>query len=459
MSAMTTTTFSSAFVKTAKNLLPMPFTIAILLTFMTFLLALVFTRPVENLEVPYIVQLGSFWEKGFWGFLEFAMQMMLMLVLGHVLALTEPVDKLIKVLVKHCTNTAKAASIVTLATTLVGLFNWGLGLIFGAILARKVGEHAYEKGYPINYPMVGGAGYVALMVWHGGLSGSAPIKVAEPNHFLVNQMGQIPLSETVFSTMNVVATFALIICLPLAMYILGKKTQPKSLEPYMSTVKETIEPSKPAEIVGAEKLDHSRTLAYLFGGVILGVALYKALWEPKEFSLGFLTPNFINFALLGIGIVLYGNLFKYAQAVEEAITGATGIMLQFPLYAGIAGIMQYSHLIEVFSQWMISVSNTLTFPLFTFYSAAIVNVFVPSGGGQWVVQGPIVANTAAAMGASQAKCVMALAYGDQLTNMMQPFWALPLLGITRLTAQDILPYSLFLMGIGFVILTTVLLLF
>ena len=134
-------------------------------------------------------------------------------------------------------------------------------------------------------------------------------------------------------------------------------------------------------------------------------------------------------------------------------------MIQFPLYAGIAGIMKYSHLINVVSGAMVAIATPLTCPLFTMLSAAIVNVFVPSGGGQWAVQGPIVMEAASSLGVSYAKSVMALAYGDQLTNMIQPFWALPLLGITRLAAQEILPFTLYLMGVGTVIYVAGLLVF
>jgi short-chain fatty acids transporter len=146
-------------------------------------------------------------------------------------------------------------------------------------------------------------------------------------------------------------------------------------------------------------------------------------------------------------------------ASEQAITGSTGILIQFPLYAGIMGIMKYTGLLEVFAHFFIDNSTAQSFPFFAYLSSAVVNVLVPSGGGQWQVQGPILVEAAQHLGVSMPKTVMALVYGDQITNMLQPFWALPLLGITRLKAKDILPYSMLFMLVGGALFLTILYLF
>ena len=147
------------------------------------------------------------------------------------------------------------------------------------------------------------------------------------------------------------------------------------------------------------------------------------------------------------------------SAIKEAIGGSVGIIIQFPLYAGIMGIMKYSGLAAGVSYAFVNISTDLTLPIYAFLSAGIVNIFVPSGGGQWAVQGPIVVEAAQALNVPIQKVVMALAYGDQLTNMLQPFWALPLLGITQLKAKDILPYSGIILLVGLVIFITTLLIF
>ena len=161
-----------------------------------------------------------------------------------------------------------------------------------------------------------------------------------------------------------------------------------------------------------------------------------------------ITPNLINFLMLGLGIILHGNFKNFTSAISESISDISGILIQFPLYFGIMGIMSSSGMVTQISNFFVSFSNVTTLPLVTFFSAGLVNIFVPSGGGQWVIQGPIVVESALRLGVPLNKAIMALAYGDQITNMLQPFWALPLLGITRLKAKEILPYSLLAMIIG-----------
>ena len=442
---------SARLIRVFKALLPAPFTIAVVLTLVTFVLAY-FLSP--NQETP--LSLLNYWEKGLWNspLLVFAVQMMLMLVLGHVLALTKTVSHWIDKATLFCSNMAQAAAWVTLLTLLVSFFNWGLGLVFGAIFARKVGEHASKNNIPLNYPLIGAAGYSGLMVWHGGISGSAPIKIAEKGHFLEEKMGVISQSETIFSSMNISISLVLVVILPCLMYMLGKKSESKIIKLNSAPIEDEKE-----EIQGAEHLDHSKILAYVFGGMIIMYCLYKALILPQQLSLSFITPNFINLFLLGLGILLHKNFNHFLKGVNQAIGGASGILIQFPLYFGIMGIMNSSGLVGVFSDFFVSISNSTTFPIFAFISAGIVNVFVPSGGGQWGVQGPIIIEAASQLNVPYWKAVMALAYGDQLTNMLQPFWALPLLGITGLKAKDILPYSLLLLLVGGSIFVIGLLLF
>lgn len=450
--------FTDKFTEIYKKLLPSPFTIAIILTLITFLLALIITRPADEGVASYSVELLKSWEEGLWktggGGLYFAFQMMLMLVLGHMLAISKPISRLIEALTIPCKNTASSALIVTASTIFVSLFNWGLGLIFGAILARKIGEKFNREKSALNYPLIGAAAYSGLMVWHGGLSGSAPIKAAEEGnlHDLVAGMdvdisvvpNSVGMDQTIFSTMNIVVSFALLVLIPLIMYYIGKRKFKYESLPKPVLIED--ESTKKGE--GAERLDHSIILAVLIGSVILFYAFHKAVIQPEHLSLGFLTPNFINFFLLGLGLIFHMSISKYVKAANQAITGATGILLQFPLYFGILGIMIGSGLIVEISDWFVSMSTTQTFPIFTYISAGLVNVFVPSGGGQWVVQGPIIISAAQNLGVSYPKAIMALAYGDQLTNMIQPFWALPLLGITGLKAKDILPYTLVLFLAG-----------
>lgn len=453
--------FSEKFVQTAQRVLPSPFTIAILLTVFTAILALILTDP--KTDQLHIIEIMNYWEGGFFIFLKFAMQMMLVLVLGHVLALTKPANKLIQNLVKHCNSTAKAALIVTFVSILVALFNWGLALILGAIFARKVGEHAAQNNIQINYPLIGASGYAGLMVWHGGLSGSAPLKVAEEGHEFVDKIGLIPFSETIFSTMNLCCMLLLLTLIPLAMYWLGKRVQPTALK--LDNHMSTLTTPDTSNLEGAERLDHHPFLAWGLGGTMIFIGFYKVFIAPImsgqgfDWSFSFINPNYIIFMLFGFAVLLHGSFFRFNQAVGQGIGGSAGIMIQFPLYAGIMGIMNSSGLVNVFSNVFVDISNEITFPIFTFFSAGLVNIFVPSGGGQWVVQGPILIEASQALHVPMEKSIMALCYGDQITNMLQPFWALPLLGITGLKAKEILPYTLFLLLVGILIFCSILLIF
>ncbi|NAS12661.1 short-chain fatty acid transporter [Poritiphilus flavus] len=439
-----------------RKYLPSPFTIAVLLTVLTLLLALAFTENTS--DGNHLVLLLSFWEAGIWnnGLLVFAYQMMLILVLGHVLVLSPPMEKLILRLTGQVTNSANAAVLVVLSTMLVAFFNWGLGLIFGAILARKVGEYAQSQQIPINYPLVGACGYAGLMVWHGGISGSAPIKVSEAGHLsdlmknfsdpqlLAQLPDTISTSVTVFSSWNLIVFAVVVILVSLLAYRLGKTTK---TEAFRLTAYQFQE-DKHVKVKGAERLDRSKLFAIGFG--LLIIAAFSLQYSGMLRSLN-ITPNMLNFFMLGLAIILHGSFRRFLLAVEEAIGDTAGILIQFPLYFGIMGVMGNSGMISGISDFFVSISNATTLPIFTFFSAGLVNIFVPSGGGQWAVQGPMVLESAMQLQVPLPKAIMALAYGDQVTNMLQPFWALPLLGITRLKAKEILPYTLLFMLVGVIV--------
>lgn len=454
--------------KAFKYVLPSPLTIALLLTIVAFLFALFLTDSSLSIGARSL-ELVEYWQEGLWNgpLLIFAVQMMLMLVLGHTLALTKPVDKLISYMTRFCISTASAAFWVTLLTIFVSLFNWGLGLVFGAIFARKVGEHASQKGVTMNYPLIGAAGYSGMLVWHGGISGSAPIKVAEEGHIKallqgvvpVEQLEQLPasisFSETIFGTMNSVSVIAVVLILPFFMFLLGLKNHQTSTLPK----KEGVPEPSTEELRGVEKLDHTRFFSLLFGGVMIAYLAYLGWMTFQTKGLAFITPDYINTLLFGLCLVFHQSIRGFLSGIDAAIGGSSAILIQFPLYFGIMGIMANSGLVHVFSDFFVRISSSFTFPIYTFFSAGIVNVFVPSGGGQWGIQGPIILKTAMELGVSLPKAVMAMAYGDQLTNMLQPFWALPLLGITGLSAKSILPYTVMLMMVGLVIAVSVLMIF
>ena len=447
-----------------KKFLPSPFTIAVLLTILTIFLALIFAKPSMIGYGDYAIETLQYWEKGVWssGLLEFAYQMMLILVLGHVLVLSKPVNNLIMKITRYCNDTASSAAIVASLTMLVAFFNWGLGLIFGALLARKIAEHAQKNDLKLNYPIVGASGYMGMMVWHGGISGSAPIKINEEGHLsniMTNNsfelMHKVPssidFSQTIFSFSNVLIFTIVVLVISGLFYVLGKNSQPTEIN--LSQYKMHQDEKS---LIKTDRLDNSRILATIFGLLILVTFFYRYFDAIKVLKI---TPNLINFLMLGLGILFHGSFKNFTSAVVESISDISGILIQFPLYFGIMGIMSSSGMVTQISDFFVSFSTETTLPIVTFFSAGLVNIFVPSGGGQWVIQGPIVIESALKLGVPLNKAIMALAYGDQITNMLQPFWALPLLGITKLKAKEILPYTLLAMLVGSVIYIIGILLF
>ena len=448
-----------------KRFLPSPFIITVLLTFTTIILAVIFSIFNDSDSSLSFLEILSSWERGIWNndLLVFAYQMILILVLGNILVLSAPVDKVILLIAKKATSTEKAVVIVSFSVMLVAFFNWGLGLIFGAILARKIGDYSVENNIELNYPLVGAAGYVGLMVWHSGISGSAPIKVAEDNHLFSlmssredsylyeNLPTSLNFDLTVLSNANLITFSLLLVLVPLAFYFLSKNTSTDN-----ATLKTLELNSKPLPSVKLSGLENSRLFSFIFAIVLLIAFFYQYSDQLIMFKV---TPNSLNFFMLGLSVLLHSNFKSFLNALKLSINGASGILIQFPLYFGIMGIMKESGLIIFISDFFISISNEFTLPIFTFFSAAIINVFVPSGGGQWVIQGPVVIAAATELNVPIQKVVMALAYGDQLTNMLQPFWALPLLAITKLKAKEILPYTLIIMLVGLVVFISSLIVF
>jgi len=435
-----------SFSRWAGKYIPDPFLFAILLTFVTFVMGMVFADqgPLKMLE---------FWHQGFWELLKFAMQMCIILVTGYALATTRPVRAIIRGLAGAPNTAGGGVALVAFVAVVAGLVNWGLGLIVGALMAREVGLRAYEKKLPVHYPLLGAAGYAGLAVWHGGLSGSAPLLIASKGHFLEGEIGVIPVSETLLSPLNLVIGAALVVVLP-CVYRLLAPSAAEDMTPINEVLPnadeligqrdEAAEESK-EEVTFATRLENSVVISAVLG--LAGMVIVVRHFATNGFDLYL---NIVNFAFLFLGVILHGTPRNYINAVSEGARGCAGIILQFPFYAGIMGMMKYSGLVAVIAGWFVAISNQYTYPLLTFISAGIINIFVPSGGGQWAVQGPVVVEAAKTLNASVPKCIMALAYGDQWTNLFQPFWALPLLGLTGLKARQIMGYCMVVMLVGLV---------
>jgi short-chain fatty acids transporter len=435
----------SYFSRWADKYMPDPFLFAILLTFLTLILGIIFTD-----NGPFAML--KHWNKGFWTLLTFSMQMCLILVTGYALATTKVVGRAIEVLADIPKTGAGAATLVAFVAIIAAYINWGLGIIVGALMARQVALRGYQKKVAMHYPLLGAAGYAGLAVWHGGFSASAPLLVATEGHFLADKIGIIPVSQTLFSPLNIVVAVFLIIGLPFLFRFLNpvEESETVTIDKVLPNVDELLAEKKEdseqqRRDTVASKLENSMAISIIIG--VMGLIIVIWYFATNGFKLNL---NIVNFTFMFVGILLHRTPINYVRAIAEGTRGCAGIILQFPFYSGIMGMMKFSGLIVVIAGWFVAISNQFTYPLFTFISAALVNIFVPSGGGQWAVQGPVIVEAAKTIGVSYSKSVMALAYGDQWTNLFQPFWALALLGLTGLKARQIMGYCMAVMLIGIV---------
>ena len=413
--------------------MPDPSIFAVVLTLIAFVLGIVVAR-----QTP--MQMVQNWYKGLWELLAFAMQMCLIIITGSAVAEAPIAKKGIRKLAGIAKSGKQAAWLVTFVSVLASFLHWGLSLIVGALLAKELAKELRIKKIPFEYGLIAAGAYVGQMTWQGMLSSSIGLLIATPGHFLEDQIGVIPISQYMFNPMNIIITIALLVLPPIFAGMLHPKEE--HVSPLEKTAIEMIElesesvdemPENPS--VG-DRLNHSRILAYALA--LMGVVYIVYHFATKGFDLDI---NMVNAIFLFAGIIMHGNIANYIRAVKNGIGGVSGIVFQFPLYAGIMGMIKYSGLVDILATGLVSISTPFTIPLWTFISASIVNLFGPSGGGQWAVQGPIAVQSAMMMNADIIKTALAVGYGNTWTNMFQPFWAIALLGVTGLKAKDIMGYT------------------
>ena len=420
---------------------------AVVLTIIALILGITLAK-----QTP--VQMIGHWGKGFWELLAFAMQMALIVVTGSAIANSPIVKKGIRRLASIPKSSKHAVWMVTFVSVLVSYLHWGLSLIVGALLAKEIAKQLRIKKIPFEYGLIAAGGYVGQMTWHGMLSASIGLSIATPGHILESEMGIIPMSDYMINPMNIFVTIALLILPPLAASMMHPKD--KDIMPLEEDALRAIETEdvtirkRPENPSVGDILNYSPIIAAAIG--LLGLFQVVRSFAANGFSA--LDINMVNFIFLFVGILLYGNIANYVRAVGAAASSTAGIIFQFPFYAGIMGMIKYSGLVAILANGIVAISTETTFYLWTFLSASVVNLFVPSGGGQWTVQGPVAIASAQMMNANMVKTCLMVAYGNTWTNMFQPFWAIALLGITGLKAKDIMGYSTAIMlcsGIIFIV--------
>lgn len=430
-------------VKLVNRYLPSPFVFSVVLTFIAFLAGLLLTG-----QSP--IQLATHWGQGLWSLHGFALQMALILVTGYALANAPIIQKGLTKLASFIKTPSMAIVVVTLVALIGCWLNWGFGLVVGAVFAKAVAKQVKD----VDYPLLIASAYSGFLVWHGGLSGSVPLTLSSGGDTLKTLSGgvlneAIPVSQTLFSGYNLLIVGILLISIPILNRFMHPKN-PTLIDPKLIQ-DETYE--LPPRTTPAQKLDDSRIIMLLL--LVMAALYYVGEFGANGVNLGL---NIVIGLFLFVGLLAHGSLERYYRAVDGGINGITGIVILFPFYGGIMGLMTGANADGVsigtqISEFFVSVASQETFPVLAFLSAGLVNVFVPSGGGQFAVQGPVMIPAGVQLGVEPSVTAMAIAWGDAWTNMIQPFWALPLLGIAGLDARAIMGYCLVILVVSGAIIT------
>lgn len=425
-----------------QKFLPDAYIFAVILTIIVFIASLIATK--QN-----FISIVGHWGKGVWSLLAFSMQMVLVLVTGHVLALSPPFKKLLDYLSNIPKTPAQGIALVSIISYTACILNWGFGLIIGAIYAKEIAK----KVKAIDYRLLIASAYSGFVLWHAGFSGSVPLVIAGGDLSATggSLTEAVPVSHTLFSSYNIFIVVGMWILLPIINVLMHPKNEEDVFVIDTNLIKEGVGVKKIskeefAQMTPAEKIENGCFVNYILAILGFSYIVYYFVNSAKQGKFD-LNLNIVNLIFLMFGVLFHRTPRSLIDAFGEAAKGAAGIILQFPLYAGIMGMMtgvsaEGVSLASVISNFFVNISTVKTFPLFTFLSAGIVNLFVPSGGGQWVVQGPIMMPAGLEIGVDPAKTAMCIAYGDSWTNMIQPFWALPALGLAKLGARDIMGYTL-----------------
>lgn len=423
-------------VRLVQRWLPEPFLFAILLTFVAAAVAM----PLCH-QTPF--EVVEHWGDGLWNLLGFAMQMALVLVCGSTLAAAPVVKRGIAAMARVPQGAPSAIALVTVVSALACWLNWGFGLIVGVIFAKAIARERRD----VDYRLLIASAYSGFVVWHAGISGSIPLTMATPGESLAMATNgaltaPVPLSQTILNWHNLVTVLLVMVGITVANTLMHPKRGILTIDPALLSDDDAPAAPAVADKTPAQRLEQSKLLSWLVALLLVTYLVIHLAVRGAGLDLGGVIMIF-----LALGLVLHATPVDYVHAFGKATTGAAGIILQFPFYAGIMGIvtgigMSGISLGGVLADACIRISTPVTYPLLTFVCAAVLNLFVPSGGGHWAVQAPVMFTAGANLGVDPGLTGMAISWGDAWTNLIQPFWALPALAIARLDAKDIMGYCL-----------------
>lgn len=441
------TSFTEATIRVFERTIPEPFVLAILITAIVSALSAIFA---PHATLPKMI---SGWYKGFFDIFTFAFQITLVLVTGHAFAHAPPVQRVFKALVSIARTPAQAATLTFVLVAVTSFLNWGMGLVVAALLAREV-----AKRMRVDFAWIVAVGFSGWVVWASGISSSIALAQSTPGSSMnvVQKLtgAVLPFGETVFTRFNLVPTLVMLAAMPLVLAWL----RPDDADAVpLDTEKHPDEPirKKPdGELSFARKVEHSWIGSAFIGAVGIGLIVLTQFQH-----IAFSGVNAVIFVMFIAGVILHGYPLAYADAIKNAAKQTGSMMLQYPLYGGIMGMMDATGLPDVISHFFTAISNAHTLPFWSYVCSLVVTFFIPSGGGHWAVQGPFVVPAAVALHASVPATTMAVAMGEQVSNMMQPFWAAPVVAMAGVGVQRVLGFTVMTFAFGLVVYGAALLIF
>jgi len=430
-----------------EHLMPDPYVFAVLLTFIGALLA---WWLAPNATPSSIV---SAWYAGIFNLFTFAFQMVIMLVAGYALATAPLVHRGLTSLASLATTQASAISLTIIVSLIASWLNWGLGLVTAALLAREI-----AKRVRIDFGWLVAAAYSGFVISTEGLSGSIALSQATHGSALniVEKVTghSLPLSETVFTRFNLIPIAVLFVVLPIIFRYLGPADDASlPTDPDRLFAEDKKKPITELPDTFGSMLDHAwilNILLFLFGSAAIFLELRRTHASVDL--------NLVIIVLLMLGLLLHWRPVAYIGAVKEAARITGPLILQYPLYGGLMGIITTTGLAAVISKVFIKYSTAHTLPFFTYLTSLVITLFVPSGGGHWAVQGPFAIPAAQNLHASLAGTTMSVAMGESVANMLQPFFALPILAIAGIKMRRMMGFMVVTFLISLIVFGTSLLL-
>ncbi|MDX2030162.1 MAG: TIGR00366 family protein [Blastocatellia bacterium] len=387
------------------------------------------------------------YSQGLWSLLAFTMQMTLIITLSSVLGATPFFRKSIQALSRLPRTRAQVVALAVLLVAGASYFYWGLGIALTPLVSIYFAREAERKGIPVDFLFLLATVWGAHACWQYGLSSSAALLMATPGHFLEKTTGVVPLSATIWAPasilMEIVYAAAVIVvgCL-----LMPKTCRPLSQFPEAFKLVEEEPPTETAPRNFSERLERNPLVLTVLWFALLGW-LYNHFFV-KRLSLDI---NSLNTILLFLCLLLHYNIHRFTEALKRAVLSSWPVIVMYHLYAGVAGLIQHTSVGEFLAGMIANVSTPYTFPLIAAISGTLVAIFVPSSGGQWVIQGFVTSKAAVAVGLTVPRGLLALSVGDHMGNLTAPFWYVIVSGITRVNFREFYGYGLIYAALWFVL--------